>query len=264
MSLVGLGGSVVLGREHGMGEPRGSIGWASRYGDQEISQFRGADLIAERWGITREEMEALALESHRRAIDAIDAGRFESELVKWDGIAVDEGPRRHSDPAKMASLAPVREGGFATAALASQISDGAAAVVLASGEAVAQHRLTPLVRISAMSVAGSDPVEMLTGPIPATRMLLKRAGLSAGDIGTWEVNEAFASVVLAWQREFGVDLAQVNPDGGAMALGHPVGASGARILATLSHRMQREGHKRGAQVMCEGGGTANATLLELP
>jgi len=262
MSLAGVAGSVTQGRAHGMGEPRGGLGWNERYGHEEASQFRGADLIAERWSISRAEMEQLAIESHRRATAAIDDGRFVGETLPWGDITQDEGPRRTADPEKMASLRPTRDGGLVTAAVASQVSDGAAALVLASAEAVERYNLKPLARVVEMAVVGSDPIEMLSGPIPATHRLLERAGITLNEIDTWEVNEAFACVVLAWQREFGVDLDRVNPDGGAMALGHPVGASGARLMTTLVHRLARGGLSRGAQVMCEGGGTANATLLE--
>ncbi len=263
MSQVPIASPTTIGLEHGMAHPRGGARWAERYGDQEISQFRGAELIAERWGIARAEMEEFALESHARAVDAIDAGVFDDEIVPVGGVRVDEGPRRGSTAEKLASLSPLREGGRLTAALASQVSDGAAALMVASADAVRRFRLEPLARLHTLVVTGSDPVLMLTGPIPATERLVKRSGVALGDIGAFEVNEAFASVPLAWLRETGADPARTNPQGGAIALGHPLGATGARLMTTLVHRMRREGLRYGMQTMCEGGGMANATLLEL-
>lgn len=263
MSQVPIGSPTLIGVEAGMAHPRSGAGWAERYGEQEISQFRGAELIAEHWGLEREAMERFALESHRRAIASAAAGEFDAEIVPVDGLATDEGPRPGTTPEKLASLQPLREGGRLTAALASQISDGAAAVLVASAEAVARHGLTPLARVHTMTVVGSDPVMMLTGPIPATEALLKRSGVALGDIGSYEVNEAFASVPMAWNAALGADPARTNPQGGAIALGHPLGGTGARLLTTLVHRMRREGHRYGLQTMCEGGGMANATLLEL-
>lgn len=263
MSQVPIGSPTLVGVEAGMAHPRGGAGWAERYGEQEISQFRGAELIAEHWGLERAAMEQFALESHRRAIASAAAGEFDAEIVPVDGLAVDEGPRPGTTAEKLASLQPLREGGRLTAALASQISDGAAAVLVASAEAVARHGLTPLARVHTMTVVGSDPVMMLTGPIPATEALLKRSGVALDEIGSYEVNEAFASVPMAWNAALGADPARTNPQGGAIALGHPLGGTGARLLTTLVHRMRREGHRYGLQTMCEGGGMANATLLEL-
>jgi acetyl-CoA C-acetyltransferase len=263
MSQVPIGSPTAIGLEHGMAHPRGGRGWAERYGDQEISQFRGAELIAERWGFSREEMERYALESHARAVRATDDGLFAEEIVPFDGLNADEGPRRGTTPEKLASLAPLRPGGRLTAALASQVSDGAAALLVASGTAVRRLGLTPLARVHTMVVTGSDPVLMLTGPIPATEALLKRSGVAVADIGAFEVNEAFASVPLAWLRDVGADPERTNPQGGAIALGHPLGGTGARLATTLVHRMHRDGLRYGLQTMCEGGGMANATLFEL-
>ncbi|MFW6773924.1 acetyl-CoA C-acyltransferase [Nocardioides sp. CPCC 205120] len=263
MSQVPIGSPTIVGVEAGMAHPRGGAGWASRYGTQEISQFRGAELIAERWGLTREAMEAFAVESHRRALASWAAGEYDAEVAPLLDLAVDEGPRADATPEKLAGLAALREGGRLTAALASQISDGAAAVLVASERAVAQHGLTPLARVHTAVVVGSDPVHMLTGPIPATRLLLERSGVGLDAIGSFEVNEAFASVPLAWLAETGADPALTNPQGGAIALGHPLGGTGARLLTTLVHRMRRADQRYGLQVMCEGGGMANATLLEL-
>ena len=263
MSQVPIGSPTTVGLEHGMAHPRGARGWAERYGDQEISQFRGAELIAERWGITREEMERYALESHARAIRATDDGLFDEEIAPIAGLSHDEGPRRGTTPEKLASLPALRPGGRLTAALASQVSDGAAALLIASGDAVRRLGLTPLARVHTMVVVGSDPVLMLTGPIPATQLLLKRSGVALADIGAFEVNEAFASVPLAWLKDIDADPERTNPQGGAIALGHPLGGTGARLSTTLLHRMRREALRYGLQTMCEGGGMANATLFEL-
>jgi len=256
MSMVPIGAAMT-------GNPfSGSEGWRARYGGEEISQFRAADLIAAKWGVGREEMERYALASHQRAARAIDDGAFEAEIAPYRGIARDEGPRRDTTLARMAALRPLREGGTITAALSSQISDGAAALLIASDDAVRRHGLRPRARITHLSARGDDPVLMLTAPIPATAHALKTAGLTLDDIDFVEINEAFASVVLAWQRETGADLARVNVSGGAIALGHPLGATGARLLTTLVHALERTGGRRGLVTMCEGGGQANVTIIE--
>jgi acetyl-CoA C-acetyltransferase len=207
-------------------------------------------------------MEAFAFESHQRAIRAIDEGRFAREIAPLGEVAVDEGPRRETTRAKMASLEPLAPGGRITAAVSSQISDGAAALLVASERAVKQHGLTVRARVHHMSVRGDDPIWMLTAPIPATRHALERAGLRLADIDLVEINEAFAPVVLAWQRELGADLERVNVNGGAIALGHPLGATGARLATTLLHELERRGGRYGLQTMCEGGGQANVTIIE--
>ena len=240
----------------------GSAGWRARYGAEEISQFRAADLIAAKWGIGRAEMEGYALASHQRAARAIGDGAFDAEIAPFRGITTDEGPRRDTTLEKMAALRPLREGGTITAALSSQISDGAAALLIASEDAVRRYGLRPRARITHLSARGDDPVLMLTAPIPATAHALKTAGLTLDDIDLVEINEAFASVVLAWQRETGADLARVNVSGGAIALGHPLGATGARLLTTLLHALERTGGRRGLVTMCEGGGQANVTIVE--
>jgi len=237
-------------------------GWAERYGDQEISQFRGAQLICEKWGLTREDLERFSLESHRRAVRAIDEGRFAEQITSVAGVDTDEGARRDTSLEKMAGLAPLREGWAVTAAVASQISVGAGALLVASEEAVRTHNLTPLARVHTLSVVGDDPVYMLTGPIPATQAALKRSGLSIGDIDAFEINEAFAPVVLAWAKETGASLDKTNINGGAIALGHPLGATGAILATKLVHELQRTGGRYGLQSMCEGGGQANATIIE--
>ena len=261
MSVVPMGSSVMLPAEKGMPLPFGE-GWRERYGDQEISQFRGAQLVCEKWGIKRAQLEEFALESHRRAVAAIDAGRFEREIAPVNGLSVDEGPRRDTSLAKMAGLAPLREGWEITAATASQISDGAAAVLVASGEAVRRYGLTPRARIMALAVTGGDPVFMLTAPIPATEQVLARAGLGVDDIDVFEVNEAFAPVLIAWSADTGASLGKTNPNGGAIALGHPLGATGAVLMTKLVHELERTGGRYGLQTMCEGGGQANATIIE--
>jgi acetyl-CoA C-acetyltransferase len=272
--LSGTAGLVVAGGVQNMsqvpigsamgaqGPFKGSQGWRDRYGDEEISQFRAADLIAAKWGITRSEMERYALASHQRAIRAIDHGAFVAEIAPYGAVSQDEGPRRDTALEKMAALPPLREGGTVTAALSSQIADGAAALLIASARTVREHGLTPRARIVHLSARGDDPVLMLTAPIAATAYALRRAGMSLPGIDLIEINEAFASVVLAWQRETGADPGQVNVCGGAIALGHPLGATGARLLTTLVHALHRTAGRYGLVTMCEGGGQANVTIIE--
>jgi acetyl-CoA C-acetyltransferase len=257
MSMVPIG--AATGPE---GPFANSQGWHARYGAEEISQFRAADLIADKWGLGRPEMERYALASHQRAVRAIDGGAFRAEIAPYGGISEDEGPRRDTTLDKMAALKPLRDGGRITAALSSQIADGAAALLIASERALDQHGLTPKARITHLSARGDDPVLMLTAPIAATAYALHKAGLSLDEIDLIEINEAFASVVLAWQRETGADPARVNVCGGAIALGHPLGATGARLLTTLIHSLDRTGGRRGLLTMCEGGGQANVTIIE--
>jgi acetyl-CoA C-acetyltransferase len=259
MSMVPMGSSVAL--PMGMALPFGE-GWKKRYGDQEISQFRGAQLMCEKWGITRDQLEDFALESHRRAVQAIDEGRFTSQITELAGVTTDEGPRRDTSKEKMANLDPIREGWALTAATASQISDGSAALLIASEEAVHRHGLTPRARIHTLAVTGADPVFMLTGPIPATKQALTKAKLDVDDIDVFEVNEAFAPVLLAWSTDTGASLEKTNPNGGAIALGHPLGATGAILMTKLVHELERTGGRYGLQTMCEGGGQANATIIE--
>jgi acetyl-CoA C-acetyltransferase len=240
----------------------GSTGWVERYGKQPVSQFDGAERIAEKWAISREEMEQWALRSHTRAVAAIDAGYFEREIAPYQGFAVDEGPRRGTSLEQMAGLRTLVEGGRLTAAVSSPTNDASAALLIASAEAVRVHGLTPRARIHHLSVRGDDPILMLTAPIPATAHALRKTGLDIGDIDLVEINEAFASVVLAWLRETGCDPAKVNVNGGAIALGHPIGATGARLMTTLLHELERLGGRYGLQTMCEGGGQANVTIIE--
>ncbi len=240
----------------------GSTGWVERYGTQPVSQFDGAERIAEKWAISREEMEQWALRSHTRAVAAIDAGHFEREIAPYQGFAVDEGPRRGTSLEQMAGLGTLVEGGRLTAAVSSPTNDASAALLIASAEAVRVHGLTPRARIHHLSVRGDDPILMLTAPIPATAHALRKTGLDIGDIDLVEINEAFASVVVAWLRETGCDPAKVNVNGGAIALGHPIGATGARLMTTLLHELERTGGRYGLQTMCEGGGQANVTIIE--
>jgi acetyl-CoA C-acetyltransferase len=257
MSMVPMGSSLG----HGLALPYGQ-GWRDRYGTQEISQFRGAQLMCEKWGLKRSQLEEFALASHTRAVNAIDEGRFDREITPVGGVTKDEGPRRDTSLDKMAELKPLREGWDLTAATASQISDGAAAVLIASDTAVERHGLTPRARIHALAVAGADPVFMLTGPIPATEQVLARGQLAVGDIDVFEVNEAFAPVPLAWSADTGASLEKTNPNGGAIALGHPLGGTGAILMTKLLHELERTGGRYGLQAMCEGGGQANATIIE--
>lgn len=240
----------------------GSPGWAAVYGDQEISQFWAADTIAERWNISREDMEVFALESHTRAITAIDSGWFDSEIAALGEARVDEGPRRDTNLEKLAKLPVLREGGHTTAGLSSQLSDASAALMIASEQAVRDHGLAPRARIHHLTVLGDDPILMLTAPIPATLHALKKTGLTIDDIDVFEINEAFASVVLAWQQELDIPREKVNVQGGAIALGHPIGATGARLMTTLLNTLERTGGRYGLQTMCEGGGQANVTIIE--
>jgi acetyl-CoA C-acetyltransferase len=265
MSMIPIGAAFQAAKHVGFTDPNpfsGSEGWVKRYGDQPVTQFNGAELIAEKWSISRDDMEQFALESHRRAIQAIDEGRFDRELSPYNGVAVDEGPRRDTTLEKMQSLKPLADGGRITAAVSSQISDGAAAILVVSEKALRQHDLTPRARIHHMSVRGADPIYMLTAPINATAYALEKTGMSLDDVDLVEINEAFAPVVLAWQKETGADLTKVNVNGGAISLGHPLGATGARLMTTLLHELERTGGRYGLQTMCEGGGQANVTIIE--
>jgi acetyl-CoA acyltransferase len=241
----------------------------ARYGDAAPNQGLGAEMIADRWGFSRAQLDEFSLASHAKAAAAQDEGRFAAEIAAVttpDGIKVesDEGIRRGGTMEKLAQLKPAfRPDGRITAGNSSQISDGAAAVLITTSEKAAELGLTPLVRVHTAVVTGDDPIIMLTGPIPATAKALARSGLSIDDIGVFEVNEAFASVPLAWLAETGADPARLNPNGGAIALGHPLGGSGARLMTTLVHHMRANGIRYGLQTMCEGGGQANATILEL-
>ncbi|MFF5109029.1 acetyl-CoA C-acetyltransferase [Streptosporangium sp. NPDC000509] len=261
MSIVPMGSSITAALEKGMPFPFGDK-WVERYGKQEISQFRGAELMCQKWGLKREELERFAYESHQRASKAVANGYFKDQIAPINGVEDDEGPRPDTTLEKMASLKTLKEDGVITAATSSQISDGSGALLIASEQAVRDHGLTPRARIVTLALTGDDPVYMLTAPIPATRKALKKAGLSIDDIDVTEINEAFAPVPLAWINDLGADPAKVNPNGGAIALGHPLGGTGAILMTKLLHELERTGGRYGLQTMCEGGGQANVTIIE--
>jgi acetyl-CoA C-acetyltransferase len=262
MSQIPISSAMTAGQPLGFDDPfTGSPGWVARYGTQEVSQFRSAELIAEKWDIGRDEMEAFAVESHTRAIRARAEGRFDAEIVPLGECAADEGPRE-PDWAKIRSLPTLTEGGRVTAACSSQISDASAALLIVNDRGLADHGLSPRARVHHISVRADDPVWMLTAPIPATAHALAKTGMRLDEIDLVEINEAFASVVIAWAREAGADMARVNVNGGAIALGHPLGATGARLMTTLLHELERGGGRWGLQTMCEGGGQANVTIVE--
>jgi acetyl-CoA C-acetyltransferase len=263
MNQIPISAAMVAGQAFGQPDPfSGSRGWRERYGTQEVSQFHAAEMIAGKWNITRREMEEFALESNRRAITAIERGYYEREIAPLNGLKNDETPRVGTTLEKMAQLQPLAPNGRITAAVSSQIADGAAALLIASADAVRRYQLKPRARIHHLSVRGADPIWMLTAPIPATQHALAKSGLRLSDIDLVEINEAFASVVLAWQRELKADLERVNVNGGAIALGHPLGATGAKLMTTLLHELERRGARYGLQTMCEGGGQANVTIIE--
>jgi acetyl-CoA C-acetyltransferase len=263
MSQYPLTSGFSAGEKYGATDPfSGSPGWRSRYGTQEISQFRAAEMIARQWGFDREDMERFALESHHRAIAAQQEGWFDAEIAALDGVERDECPRPDTSLAAMAALPALTAGGRLTAAVSSQYGDASAAILVASEAAVRDHQLTPRARVRQLTVLGADPVIMLTAPIPATQLALHRCGLAIDDIHLFEVNEAFAPVIMAWLKDTGADPARVNPAGGAIALGHPIGATGARLMTTLLNGLDRNGGRYGLQTMCEGGGQANVTIIE--
>ncbi len=263
MSAIPISAAMTVGQPYGFPDPfTGSVGWEKRYGDVPVSQFRSAEMIARKWNLSRADMEAFALRSHRRAIAAIAEGRFERETLPLGTADVDTCPRPDTSLEKMAALAPLEEDGRVTAATASQLCDGAAALLVMSERAVREHGVTPRARIHHISVLGADPIWMLTAPIPATARALERTGMSIGDFDLVEINEAFASVAMAWLAESGVDPDRVNVNGGGIALGHPLGATGARLMTTLLHELERTGGRYGLQTMCEGGGQANVTIIE--
>ena len=257
---------IPMGSSRGnpeLGVPFGPL-VSERYGGVRFNQGVGAEMIASEFGLSRAELDQHALDSHARAAAATDEGRFKAQLAPVEGADADEGIRRGGTLEKMAGLKPAfREDGVITAGNASQISDGAAAVLITTSEVAARNGWRPMARFHTGVVTGVDPVTMLKGPIPATAKVLSRAGLILDDIGVYEINEAFASVTLAWLKETGADYERLNPNGGAIALGHPLGGSGARLMTTLVHHMKDNGIRYGLQTMCEGGGQANATILEL-
>ncbi len=265
MSRVPMGSSATGGMPYGTAV-RERYATAEGFAADEpvpFSQGVGAEMIAAKWNLSRARLDEYALRSHAAAARAQDSGDFDAEIVPVAGVVRDEGIRRDTTLEKLAGLrTPFRADGVVTAGSASQISDGAAALAVTTSQWAAEHGLRPLARVHTAVVAADDPIMMLTAPIPATAKALRRAGLTLGDIGVYEVNEAFAPVPLAWSAETGADPARLNPCGGAIALGHPLGASGARIMTTMLHHMHRSGIRYGLQTMCEGGGMANATVVE--
>jgi acetyl-CoA C-acetyltransferase len=266
MTRVPMGSNYTLHAQAGIGQGPWSRRILDRYGVSEFSQFHGAQAIADKYGFSREDMDRYALESHRRAADAIKAGLFREEIVPVhvDGTIfdTDEGVRFDASPEGMAGVKPIIEGGAITAANASQMTDGASGVLVASAQAVKDHGLTPIARIHSLAVTAGDPVIMLEEPIPATRKALARAGMTLEDIDLFEVNEAFASIPMAWLKALGADPAKLNARGGAIALGHPLGASGTKLMTTMIHALRQQGKRWGLQTMCEGGGMANVTIVE--
>ena len=262
MTRVPMGTATQLPLKAGLGVGPWSQRIKDRYGVSSFSQFTGAQMMADKYGFSREELDAFALESHRRAAAATKAGAFAREIVPLGEHAVDEGIRYDATAEAMASVKPIAEGGKIAATNASQICDGASGVLVVNERALKAHRLKPRARIHGLTVTAGDPVIMLEEPIPATRKALERAGMKIGDIDLYEVNEAFASVPLAWLKEIGADPAKLNVNGGAIALGHPLGATGAKLMATLVNALHSRGKRWGLQTMCEGGGIANVTLVE--
>ena len=263
MTQIPISSAMLAGQPLGFSDPfSGSKGWKARFGDQPVNQFYAAQRIADHWNISRQQMEAYALESHRRALDAIAGRRFVNEIVPCEGVWDDETPR-HTSLAKMAELEPVSaEFPSISAAVSSQTCDASAALLVVSEAALKRYNLTPRARIHHLSVMGDDPIWHLTAPIAATRAALKKAGMSIRDIDLVEINEAFASVVMAWAKELDFDPAKTNANGGAIALGHPLGASGARLMTSLLNQLELSGGRYGLQTMCEGGGQANVTIIE--
>ena len=263
MNRIPIMAAMTAGAVYGFDSPfTGAKGWDARYGDEEVNQIRSAEMIAEKWALSREDMDAFALESHRRAHHATEQGWFSREIVPLENLDRDETIRSGTTREGLAALSPVRAGGRITAGNASQNGDCAAALLIASERAVREHGLIPRARIHHMAVRADNPVWMLTGPIPATRYALDKAGMKVSEIDLFECNEAFASVPMAWMKELGIPHERVNVQGGAIALGHPIGASGAKLMTTLLHALERTGGRYGLQTMCEGGGQANVTIIE--
>ena len=263
MNMIPISYAMLAGQALGFDDPfSGSIGWMKRYGAQEVSQFNSAQMIAEKWKISRAEMESFAFESHQKAMRAINAKHFVDEIISIGDFNTDETPRAETSLEKMASLNPIIDGHDITAAISSQNADASSALLMVSEKILKEHNLNPLARIAHISVRADDPIWMLTAPMPATEYAIKKSGISLDDIGIVEVNEAFASVPMAWQKEMQYPMDQINVNGGAIALGHPLGATGSRLMTTMIHSMKRDGIRYGLQTMCEGGGQANVTILE--
>ena len=263
MNAIPISAAMFAGQPYGFDNPfNTSKGWIERFGDGLLNQIASAEMIAKKWGISRAAMEAFALTSHQRAHAASEGGLFKGEIAPLEGLENDETIRPGTTLEGLAGLRSVEEGGAITAGVASQNCDGAAALLIASEQAVKDHGLKPRARIHHISVRADDPVWMLTAPIPATQHALKKAGMTVADIDLFECNEAFASVPMAWMKELGIPHEKVNVRGGAIALGHPLGATGARLMTTLLNALEATGGRYGLQTMCEGGGQANVTIIE--
>ena len=271
MSMVPIGSNIKDGYDAGHGFPFDSDGISERYPGIFFSQFSGAEMMAEKWNLSREDLDRFALSSHQKAAAAVEGKHFDREILpvqakneegKTDMVLNDEGIRYDASLEALSGLNPITEGGVITAGNASQITDGAAAVMICNDEGLKKIKADPRARIKGISVVGDDPVIMLSGPIPASRQVLNATNLSINDIDLYEVNEAFAPVPLSWAIELKADIEKLNVNGGAMALGHPLGASGAKLMTTLLHELERTKGKYGLQAICEGGGTANATIIE--
>lgn len=262
MTQIPISSAMTLAGELGFTDPfSGSEGWVARYGAEPPTQFKSAQMIADKWGFSRADLEAYSFESHQRALKAIKEGRFDREILPMNGVEQDETPR-DSTLEKMAALDFLFGCDKVTAAVSSQTCDAASAMLLVSEAALKRYNLTPRARIHHMSVRGDDPIWMLTAPISATEFAMKKSGMSLDDIDLVEINEAFASIALAWLKETGYPHAQTNVNGGAISLGHPLGATGTKLMTTLLHELERSGGRYGLQTMCEGGGQANVTIIE--
>jgi len=262
MTQIPISSAMIAAQPLGFPDPfSGSQGWVARYGATPPSQFTSAQMIADKWGFSRVDMEEFALMSHTRALQAIAEGRFDREIAPLNGVDMDETPRNTSME-KMAELEPLSAGGTITAAVSSQTCDGSSAMLLVSEAALKRYNLTPRARVVHMSVRAADPIWMLTAPIPATEYAMKRAGMKLSDMDLVEINEAFASVPMAWLKDTGYPIEKTNVNGGAIALGHPLGATGTKLMTTLLHELERSGGRYGMQTMCEGGGQANVTIIE--
>lgn len=263
MNAIPISAAMLAAEPYGFSNPfNTSPGWVARYGSGILNQIDSAEMIARKWDLSRQAMEQFALTSHQRAQAAWDNGWFSDEVSPLCGLEADETIRPQTTLEGLSSLRPVQEGGTITAGVASQNCDGAAALLIASEQAVRDHNLKPRARIHHISVRADDPVWMLTAPMPATVHALGKAGLTVADIDLFECNEAFASVPMAWMKELGIPHEKVNVQGGAIALGHPLGATGARLMTTLLNALERTGGRFGLQTMCEGGGQANVTIIE--
>ena len=262
MTQIPISSAMILASQLGFTDPfSGSTGWVERYGAEPPTQFKSAQMIADKWNLSRKDLELFSYESHQRALKAISEGRFDREIIPFGDVTMDETPR-NSSLEKMAELDYLFGCDKVTAAVSSQTCDASSAVLVVSETALKRYNLTPRARIHHMSVRADDPIWMLTAPISATEYALKKSGMSLADIDLVEINEAFASVVLAWLKETGYEHSKTNVNGGAIALGHPLGATGTKLMTTLLHELERTGGRYGLQTMCEGGGQANVTILE--